>query len=620
MCGIVGIASSRRIIDRQWLTAGRDLLSHRGPDDAGEHWSEDGRVGLAHRRLSIIDLSPSGHQPMHSTDGNLVITFNGEIYNHRELRETLKGFGHVFRSSSDTEVVLAAFAHWGRAFLSKLNGMFALGIWDVRARSLLIARDRAGEKPLFYQATAGELRFASELKALMADPSIDRRIDADALDCYLTMGYIPGALCILQGMKKLEAGHAACFSLDSGQLELWRYWSLPDLAADAEAADDQELMDELEHLLFQAVQRQLEADVPVALLLSGGVDSSLITALAARGRRQVKTFTVGFQHHARYDESAHAQLIADHFGTDHTLLQADDVQPDILSALVRQYDEPMVDSSMIPTFLVSRQIAQHCKVALGGDGGDELFGGYHSASRMAWLARQDFLLPQSLRKGLSSVSNRVLPIGAKGRTFLAHWGTDAAVDLPVFSGLFDREPRRKLMRKQQGWQLRAESLRQARVPMESDAVQRVTRFDFANYMAEDILVKVDRASMLNSLEIRSPFLDQHVIEFAYGRVPARLKALPDARKRILKQLAGRLLPASFDQTRKQGFGIPIDAWLRKGPWRDRFKEVLLDGSSLFDPTQVQALFRGLDAGRPIKEHLFGLAFFEMWRREYGVSL
>ena len=280
----------------------------------------------------------------------------------------------------------------------------------------------------------------------------------------------------------------------------------------------------------------------------------------------------------------------------------------------------MVDSSMIPTFLVSRQIAQHCKVALGGDGGDELFGGYHSASRMAWLARQDFLLPQSLRKGLSSVSNRVLPIGAKGRTFLAHWGTDAAVDLPVFSGLFDREPRRKLMRKQQGWQLRAESLRQARVPMESDAVQRVTRFDFANYMAEDILVKVDRASMLNSLEIRSPFLDQHVIEFAYGRVPARLKALPDARKRILKQLAGRLLPASFDQTRKQGFGIPIDAWLRKGPWRDRFKEVLLDGSSLFDPTQVQALFRGLDAGRPIKEHLFGLAFFEMWRREYGVSL
>ena len=344
MCGIVGIASSRRIIDRQWLTAGRDLLSHRGPDDAGEHWSEDGRVGLAHRRLSIIDLSPSGHQPMHSTDGNLVITFNGEIYNHRELRETLKGFGHVFRSSSDTEVVLAAFAHWGRAFLSKLNGMFALGIWDVRARSLLIARDRAGEKPLFYRATAGELRFASELKALMADPSIDRRIDADALDCYLAMGYIPGALCILQGMRKLEAGHAACFSLDSGQLELWRYWSLPDLAADAEAADDQELMDELEHLLFQAVQRQLEADVPVALLLSGGVDSSLITALAARGRRQVKTFTVGFQHHARYDESAHAQLIADHFGTDHTLLQADDVQPDILSALVRQYDEPMVDS------------------------------------------------------------------------------------------------------------------------------------------------------------------------------------------------------------------------------------------------------------------------------------
>ena len=368
------------------------------------------------------------------------------------------------------------------------------------------------------------------------------------------------------------------------------------------------------------MQRQLEADVPVALLLSGGVDSSLITALAARGQRQVKTFTVGFKHHARYDESAHARLIADHFGTDHTLLQADDVSPEILLALVRQYDEPMVDSSMIPTYLVSRQIARHCKVALGGDGADELFGGYHSASRMAWLARQNFLLPQPLRQRLSAVSSKLLPVGAKGRMFLAHWGTDAASDLPVFSGLFDHAPRRRLMRRHSGWALKAESLRQARIPNAPDAVQRVTRFDFANYMAEDILVKVDRASMLNSLEIRAPFLDQHVIEFAYGRVPSRLKALPDARKRILKQLAGRLLPSGFDQIRKQGFGIPIDTWLRQGPWREHFKEVLFDRSSLFDPTEIRALFAGLDAGRPVKEHLFGLTFFEMWRREYGATL
>ena len=620
MCGIVGIASSRRIGGRQWLTEGRDQLRHRGPDDAGAYWSEDGKVGLGHRRLSIVDLSPSGHQPMQSDDGNLVIVFNGEIYNHRELRETLTGLGHRFRSSSDTEVVLASYRQWGHAFLERLNGMFAMAVLDVQARTMLLARDRAGEKPLFYQAGSGELRFASELKALLADPQVSRQIDAGALDCYLTMGYVPGGLCILKGMNKLEAGHAACFSLDSGNMHLWRYWSLPDLAPGADDLDDQELIEELERLLFQAVQRQLEADVPVALLLSGGVDSSLITALAARSHRQVKTFTVGFQNNARYDESAHAQLIAAHFGTDHTLLQADDVEPDLLSTLVRQYDEPIVDSSMIPTFLVSRQIARHCKVALGGDGGDELFGGYHSASRMAWLARQDRKFLRMLRRGLASVSAAVLPAGAKGRTFLAQWQADPATDLPVFSGLFDRTLRRRLLRAHDGWEFQAENIRLARVPSVSDAVQRVTRFDFANYMTEDILVKVDRASMLNSLEIRAPFLDQHVIEFAYGRVPSRLKALPHARKRILKNLAGRLLPAGFDQTRKQGFGIPIDTWLRNGPWRDRFQDVLLDGDCIFDPAQVQGLFDGLDAGRPVKEHLFGLAFFEMWRREYGAVL
>ena len=238
MCGIVGISSSHRIVDRRWLAEGRDRLQHRGPDDAGEYWSEDGRAGLGHRRLSIVDLSPSGHQPMQSEDGRLVITFNGEIYNHRELRETLKGLGHSFRSSSDTEVVLAAYRQWGRAFLERLNGMFAMGILDVQARTMLIARDRAGEKPLFYRAIPGELRFASELKALLADPQIARQIDADAMDCYLTMGYVPGERCILTGMNKLEAGHAACFSLDSGELLHWRYWSLPDLAPGSDAVDD----------------------------------------------------------------------------------------------------------------------------------------------------------------------------------------------------------------------------------------------------------------------------------------------------------------------------------------------------------------------------------------------
>jgi asparagine synthase (glutamine-hydrolysing) len=287
---------------------------------------------------------------------------------------------------------------------------------------------------------------------------------------------------------------------------------------------------------------------------------------------------------------------------------------------VRQYDEPMVDSSMIPTYLVSRQITRHCKVALGGDGGDELFGGYHSASRMAWLASRAPLVPQPLRRGVARLSSRWLPAGARGRTFLDQWQADPQRELPMFAGLFDAPLRRRLMRRHAGWQLQAEAIRSARVPQVSDAVQRVTRFDFANYMAEDILVKVDRASMLNSLEIRAPFLDRDVVEFAFGRVPSRLKAGPTERKRILRLLAARLLPPQFDQQRKQGFGIPIDAWLRTGPWRTMFQQLLGDPGCLFDRQEVDTLFRSLDAGRPVKEHLFGLATFEMWRRAYDISI
>jgi asparagine synthase (glutamine-hydrolysing) len=620
MCGIVGIASTDMIDNRGWLATGRDAMAHRGPDDAGEFWSVDGRVGLAHRRLSIIDLSPSGHQPMHAANGQLSIVFNGEIYNHRELRQVLAGLGHHFSSTSDTEVILASYIQWGRDFLKHLNGMFALAIHDAQKRTLLLARDRAGEKPLFYRAAAGEIRFGSELKALLADPGVARRIDPAALDCYLTMGYIPGALCIYQGFRKLEAGHALNFSLDSGRIESWRYWSLPSLANDATGTDDDALVAELEHLLMQAVQRQLVADVPVALLLSGGVDSSLITALAAQAKRQVKTFTVGFRNNAKYDETAHARLVADHFGTDHTLLEADDVEPSILMKLARQYDEPIVDSSMIPTYLVSQQIAQHCKVALGGDGGDELFGGYYSASRMAWLEHRRGMLPLALRQGFAGMANAVLPVGAKGRNFLAHWGIDPLRDLPLFSPQFDRALRQRLLRGAAGWRFGAEAFRQSRIPQTLDAVQRVTRFDFANYMAEDILVKVDRASMLNSLEVRSPFLDQHVIQFAYGHVPSRLKATPGDRKIILKKLAAKILPPTFDKARKQGFGIPLDAWLRHGPWRQRFEEVLYDRESIFDQAEMAKLFKGLEAGRPVKEHLFGLTFFELWRREYQATL
>ncbi|MDC0244876.1 asparagine synthase (glutamine-hydrolyzing) [Pseudomonadota bacterium] len=621
MCGIIGISSILPIEKRDWLILGRDSMRHRGPDGEGIFWSTDGRVGFGHRRLSILDLTQTGHQPMTTLDSQLVIVFNGEIYNHSELRQKLGKLGYMFQSTSDTEVILAAYKHWGRACVSHLHGMFAFAIYDRINDRVFLARDRAGEKPLFYSLDKGELRFASELKALTSDSNFPRHLDRRAFDCYLSMGYIPGDLCILDGVNKLPPAHTLSFNLKDGSFDILCYWQLPDLALSASEHCEDDLLEELEILLESSVQRQLVADVPVSLLLSGGVDSSLITALAARNGRRLKTFTVGFAGHADYDESYHAQLIAQHFDTDHTLLEADEVTPEIMSLLAKQYDEPLADSSMIPTFLVSQQIGQHCKVALGGDGGDELFGGYYSASRMAALQQHYSWIPQSLRRTISQAGVAMLSIEAKGRHFLHHLGADSSKDIPVFMQKFDRRERAKILDiHSKDWLFAAEGIRKSRIPEHWDSVQRVTRFDFANFMAEDILVKVDRASMLNSLEIRSPFLDASVIEFAFRKVPSSLKATSVDRKILLKKLASRILPPKFDEQRKMGFGIPLDRWLASGPWRSMFEEVLLDSGSSFSRKEVMKLFQSLDKRRPVKEHLFCLMQFELWRKEYNVSI
>ncbi len=619
MCGIVGISSLAPVENKDWLILGRDSMRHRGPDSKGIFWSTDGQVGFGHRRLSILDLTEGGHQPMSSLDGQLVTVFNGEIYNHIELRKKLIELGHTFQSNSDTEVILNAYKEWSHDCVIHLQGMFAFAIYDLVQSKVFLARDRAGEKPLFYNISKGELRFASELKALISDPSFSKNIDPRALDCYLSMGYVPGHLCILEGVNKLPAAHTLSFSLKDGSFKILRYWDLPDLTSEEYCQED--LLNELENLLEDSVRRQLVADVPVSLLLSGGVDSSLITALAARSESQIKTFTVGFSGNRDYDESTHAQLIAKHFDTDHTLLEADDVKPEMMSLLARQYDEPIVDSSMIPTFLVSQQIGKHCKVALGGDGGDELFGGYYSASRMAALQQNYSWIPLSLKKKISQCGVAMLPIEARGRHFFNHLGADISKDIPPFMPKFDQYARSKLLDLHyKDWPFVADSIRKSRIPKHSDPVQRVTRFDFINYMAEDILVKVDRASMLNSLEIRAPFLDVSVIEFAYGKVPSKLKATSLDRKILLKKLASRILPPDFDKKRKMGFGIPLDRWLAKGPWRSMFEAVLLDSNSTFSREEVLKLFQSLDKGRPVKEHLFCLMQFELWRKEYNLAL
>jgi asparagine synthase (glutamine-hydrolysing) len=457
----------------------------------------------------------------------------------------------------------------------------------------------------------------------MADPALPRRIDPEALDCYLAMGFVPGERSMLQGVKKLPPAHALVFDLNSGQSRLWCYWQLPAPNASAAHAQANEacLLDELEVLLQDAVRRQLVADVPVGILLSGGVDSSLVTAMAVRATPRVKTFTIRFPGFGQYDETEHARLIARHFATEHLELVAAESTVDLLPLLARQFDEPMVDSSMIPTYLVSRLVREHCTVALGGDGGDELFGGYAQYNRLLWLQQNLGGIPQSLRLAVAKAAEVLLPVGFKGRNWLQGLGVDFHAGLPLIASFFDLGTRQRLMARQGAWELVAERIREQRIPRCADLLQRATRMDFANYLAEDILVKVDRASMLNSLEVRAPLLDYRLIEFAFGKVPSHLKATANSRKVLLKKLAARVLPREFDRQRKQGFSIPLASWLQSGPWKALFREVLLDSeNTVFERKEVSRLLAGQARGRVNSERLFALVLFELWRREYQISM
>lgn len=619
MCGIVGVAgrtpAASGLLETQCGT-----MKHRGPDGSGEWHSPDGRVALGHRRLAIIDLSAAANQPMASADGRLRIVLNGEIYNYRDVRKTLEGLGRCFRTSSDTEVLLQAYAEWGDGFLEKLNGMFAFALHDAQSRRLLIARDRAGEKPLFYRHADNRLSFASELKALMADRSMPRQLSAEALDHYLAFGLIPGDLCVLEGVKKLAPAHALSYDLDADSIRTWRYWSLPE-PLQGDDVDAEQLVDALDTLLADAVKLQtVAADVPVGVLLSGGVDSSLITAMASRiSSHPVRTFTISFPGHGVYDESAHARMVATHFGTQHTELVAEPATVELLPTLARQYDEPVGDSSMVPTFLVSRLVRQNCTVALGGDAGDELFGGYMHYSRVQDQLRWRRLMPGLLKRTVGHAAS-ILPTGIRGRTYLRSLATPDRDAWVAATLQLDRATRRRLApptRRLHGVSPEEYRLRAGSVGI--TPLQKMTAADFFTYLPDDILAKVDRASMLTSLEVRAPFLDYRIIEFAFGRVPDRLRATASDRKILLKMLAKRILPAKLDIQRKQGFSIPLNAWF-KGDWGRYIEEVLRAAPpSLFEPIAVRDLIAGQRRGFGNAQRLFNLAILELWRREYDVS-
>lgn len=607
MCGIYGIVDAGPI-DLQRVGRQRDLLRHRGPDDAGIWLSADRHIALAHRRLSVIDLSPAGHQPMLRGNGRLVIAFNGEIYNYLSLRNELEMRGTSFRGNSDTEVILAAYECWGAQCVEKLNGMFAFALYDAGGEhagpSLFLARDRAGEKPLFYMLKGSRFEFASEPKALDAKPSID----PEAINHYLALGYIPGHLSLLADVLKLPPAHCARLDLATMRLHTWRYWRLPpnDVEPDSDPAD---LAAQAQALFEDSVRLRLKSDVPVGILLSGGLDSSLVVAAAARASATpVKTFTIALPG-SPLDESGYAATVARHFSTDHHRLELDGSSLAVLDEIAPLVDEPLADSSLLPAYVVSRLTRTHVTVALGGDGGDELFGGYRDyphaladQARFGWL-------PDAAFDAMGRLAGR-LPAGVRGRNRLASLRGGALQQIIWGSPYFDIALRKRIMSRdflgELGDKLVApEQELLASFRLGNGPVDSMTRTHFHSILPDDYLVKVDRASMAHGLEMRCPFLDQRLIEFCFSKVPDNWKANGSESRRLQKLMARNMLPSTLDVNRKQGFSVPIEQWLRaESP--ESLAERMDDLPDLIRRDEVHALIRGLRLGRSNGARLFSL--------------
>jgi asparagine synthase (glutamine-hydrolysing) len=609
VCGIIGYLSPNPCTLESFI-ADRDRLAHRGPDDAGAWHSMDSTVRLGHRRLSILDLSPAAHQPMVSECRRYVIAFNGEVYNYLELRKTLEVIGHRFRGKGDTEVIMAAYREWGEGCLNRFNGMFAIAIWDHGTAdtppSLFLARDRVGKKPLYYAHRGQTLAFSSELKGI--PHALRDGIDLQALNYYLALGYVPGSLCIASGVNKLQPAHAARFRPDSGELKIWRWWQLPSHNP-AVSADLETLIDESETLLRDAVRLRMRSDVPVGVLLSGGLDSSLVVACAAHlVSHPIKTFTMGLPG-SKLDETDYANIVARHFATDHHVVESSQPSLNVLVELAPFIDEPIADSSLIPAYMVSKLTAQHVKVALGGDGGDELFGGYDDyTTAFADNARIGRLPPWAFHS-VSALAG-LLPPGVRGRNRLYALRGGPFQSLVWGTPFFDEASRRKILTNEVVESLgddfcAPELFRLALFETGSDPVDGMTRTHFGSILPDDFLVKVDRASMSASLEMRCPLLDVRLIEFAFGRLPSRWKVHGHEGRRLQKLLGKRLLPPSLDINRKQGFSIPMNEWLRgtDKSWRDILRDGLPDSISA---KSVQDLIRGHLNGRTNGARLFSL--------------
>lgn len=620
ICGYVHLDSAGRA-SADILAGMMATLAPRGPDDAGTYVT--GPAALGHRRLSIIDLA-TGHQPMANEDGSLVIVYNGEIYNFPELRETLEKQGHRFRTHADTEVVLHAYEQYGAACLERFNGMFAFAVWDARKRSLFMARDRFGKKPLYYGVFGGQFIFGSELKAVLRHPAVTRRIDRSAVSRYLAYEYIPAPQTIFDGISKLEAGTSLC--LERGAVQTARYW---DIGFDhAPSFDLEEAKRRIPDLLRESVRKRLISDVPLGVFLSGGIDSSSIVAMMAelRDPGTIKTFSVGFREKG-YDESSDARLVARHFGTDHHEEILDPrTMLEVLPRIVAVLDEPFADSSIIPTYLVSRFTRRTVTVALGGDGGDELFCGYPSFRAHA-LARALAFLPDRLKEaplgllaGMAPPAGKYASVRSKMTRFMRGFGYPDAVRHQVWTGSFAPREQERLFLPAPGFDpdplaVYAPTRRYAEDACRLDPLDRAAYLCLKTYLPDDILTKVDRASMANSLEVRAPFLDSAFAAYA-ASIPPAYKLRGATAKWILKESMRSRLPAPILDKKKQGFAVPVGAWLRsdlRELLAAAFDKKKIDSEGIFSYDYIRSMLRDyLEGRRDLRKEIWALFMFEMW--------
>ncbi len=644
MCGLLGFLGGEIGTGNYeaFLCRMADTLIHRGPDDGGYWCDREQRICFGHRRLSIMDISPAGHQPMLSASGRYVFVFNGEIYNHLLLRKSLEIAGSTlhWRGSSDTETLLAGFDVWGvKATIERSIGMFAFAVWDRHARALTLGRDRLGEKPLYYGWQGDTFLFGSELKALRAHPAFKAEVDRNALALLMRHNCIPAPYSIYQGIAKLQPACLLTVSLTQHAPRIEHYWSGKGVVEAGQehpfTGNASEAVDVLESLLIDAVGQQMMADVPLGAFLSGGVDSSTVVALMqAQSSRPVRTFSIGF-HEDMYNEAQYAKAVARHLATEHTELYVT-VQDalDVIPRLSSLYDEPFSDSSQIPTFLVSNMARQHVTVSLSGDAGDELFGGYNRYLLSKNLWGRLSKLPVNARRALASAITRVSPqtwnalvnnllfMLPKG-TGLVNWGDKLHKGAAVMAS---RSVSELYLGFVSHWSdpapLVVDAIEPATVltdvtrqPNAYSDVERMMALDMLSYLPDDILTKVDRAAMGVSLETRVPFLDHRVVEFAW-RLPLEFKLRDGVGKWILRQVLYKYVPKELIERPKQGFGVPIDSWLR-GPLRDWAEELLnekrLMREGFFNPGPIHLKWQEhLSGKRNWQYHLWDVLMFQSW--------